>query len=63
MQQLRVSGGIGEHDPRGPLRMFVPEGARRIMHDFLIGLAFIGMVICPAVVATFSRGGMEDDQA
>jgi len=35
-----------------------PEG----MHDFLIGLAFIGMVICPAVVATFSRGGMEDDE-
>jgi hypothetical protein len=25
------------------------------VHDFLIGLAFVGMVICPAVVATFSR--------
>jgi hypothetical protein len=25
------------------------------MHDFLVGLAFVGMVICPAVVATFSR--------
>jgi hypothetical protein len=33
------------------------------MHDFLVGLAFIGMVICPAVVATFSRskGGDEDE--
>ena len=31
------------------------------MHDFLIGLAFIGMVICPAVVATFSRRGMEEE--
>jgi hypothetical protein len=43
--------------------LFVPEGARGIMHDFFIGLAFIGMVICPAVVATFSRSGMEDDDA
>jgi hypothetical protein len=25
------------------------------MRDFLVGLAFVGMVICPAVVATFSR--------
>ena len=45
------------------MRLFVPEGARGIMHDFFIGLAFIGMVICPAVVATFSRTGMEDDEA
>jgi hypothetical protein len=35
------------------------------MHDFLIGLAFVGMVVCPAVVATFSRSddGAEDDAA
>lgn len=32
------------------------------MHDFLIGLAFIGMVICPALVASFSRRGLEDDE-
>jgi hypothetical protein len=32
------------------------------MHDFLIGLAFIGMVICPAVVATFSARGIEEDE-
>jgi hypothetical protein len=33
------------------------------MHDLLIGLAFIGMVICPAVVASFSRknASAEDD--
>jgi hypothetical protein len=33
------------------------------MHDFLVGLAFIGMVICPAVVATFSRKGGDEDEA
>jgi hypothetical protein len=35
------------------------------MHDLLIGLAFVGMVICPAVVARFSRNeeDAEDDVA
>lgn len=32
-------------------------------HGLLIGLTFIGMVFCPAVVATFSHAGMEDDDA
>ena len=31
------------------------------MHDFLIALAFIGMVIAPAIVAANSRAGMTDD--
>jgi hypothetical protein len=33
------------------------------MHDLLVGLAFVGMVICPAVVASFSRknAGAEDE--
>jgi hypothetical protein len=33
------------------------------MHDFLVGIAFIGMVICPAVVATFSRSSRTEDEA
>ncbi len=33
------------------------------MHDFLLGLAFVGMVICPAVVATFSRREADDEEA
>jgi hypothetical protein len=33
------------------------------MHDVLVGLAFIGMVICPAVVATFSRSSDNEDEA
>jgi len=33
------------------------------MHDLLVGLAFIGMVICPAVVASFSRSTDSEDEA
>lgn len=32
------------------------------MHDLLVGLAFVGMVICPAVVATFSRVEAEEEE-
>ena len=33
------------------------------MHDFLVGIAFIGMVLCPAVVATFSAKESKEDEA
>jgi hypothetical protein len=33
------------------------------MHDLLVGIAFICMVICPAVVATFSRSRDGEDEA
>jgi hypothetical protein len=32
------------------------------MHDFLIALAFIGMVIAPAIVATNSNLEASDDK-
>jgi len=35
---------------------------RRIVHDLLIALAFIGMVIAPAIVATNSRVDKGDDE-
>ncbi len=31
------------------------------MHDLLIGLAFIGMVIAPALVAAHSGSGEKDE--
>jgi hypothetical protein len=31
------------------------------MHDILIALAFVAMVVCPAVVATLHKGETEDD--
>ena len=31
------------------------------MHDLLIGLAFIGMVIAPALVAAHSGSGEQDE--
>ena len=30
------------------------------MQDFLIGLAFVGMVLIPAIVATVSARGIDD---
>jgi hypothetical protein len=37
------------------------EGERQ-MHDLLIGLAFIGMVIAPALVAAHSGSGEATDE-
>ena len=31
------------------------------MHDLLVALAFVVMVVCPAVVATIPRNDAEDD--
>ena len=31
------------------------------MHDLLIALAFIGMVVSPAIVASYSKDTMDDD--
>ena len=31
------------------------------MHEILVGLAFVAMVICPAVVASIPKGESEDD--
>ncbi len=33
------------------------------MHDLLIGLAFVGMVIAPALVAAHSGTGEQNDEA
>jgi hypothetical protein len=35
---------------------------RNTMHDLLIGLAFIGMVIAPALVAAHSGSGEPTDE-
>jgi hypothetical protein len=31
------------------------------MHDLLIALVFLGMVVCPAIVAAVPRNDTEDD--
>jgi hypothetical protein len=33
------------------------------MADFLIGLAFVAMILTPAVVATFHQRGSKDNEA
>jgi hypothetical protein len=38
-----------------------PHKERRTMHDLLIALAFIGMVIAPAVVAAKSGADATDE--
>jgi hypothetical protein len=45
-------------DEFGPLQPSPTEGALP-MHDLLIGLAFVGMVISPAIVAAFSNTSEE----
>jgi len=41
------------HHSRAPQKELSP------MHDLLIGLAFVGMVISPAIVAAFSNTSEE----
>lgn len=31
------------------------------MHDLLVALAFLAMVVCPAIVATVSKAETEDE--
>jgi hypothetical protein len=31
------------------------------MHDVLIGLAFVAMIVCPAIVAAIPKSDTEDD--
>jgi hypothetical protein len=31
------------------------------MHDVLIALVFVGMVVCPAIVAAIPKSDTEDD--
>jgi hypothetical protein len=31
------------------------------MHDVLVALAFIAMVVCPAILASMNRGESDDD--
>ena len=38
------------------------QGEEQKMHDLLIGLAFIGMVIAPALVAAHSGSGEPTDE-
>jgi hypothetical protein len=33
------------------------------MVDFLIGLAFVAMILTPAIVATFHQSGSKDNKA
>jgi hypothetical protein len=47
-------------------RLSLPQvekaGGERQMHDLLIGLAFIGMVIAPALVAAHAGTGEPSDE-
>lgn len=42
-------------------RSVEPHTEKRTMHDLLIALAFIGMVIAPAIVAARSGAGSTDE--
>jgi len=48
-------------------RLNLPQAEERLrrkneMHDLLIGLAFVGMVIAPAIVAAHSGSGEPTDE-
>jgi hypothetical protein len=44
-----------------PLKRPMPQ-EKRSMHDFLIALAFVGMVIAPAIVAAKSVAPMDEGE-
>ncbi len=60
----RANRSFGASDRNRPGQMgklSKSRAGRKKLHDLLIALAFIGMVIAPAIVANYSRVEIGDD--
>ena len=66
MNPLRPAGPSSTRGlQRAELRTMQPaatEPGGMVMVDFLLGLAFAGMVLSPAFIASFNMAKMDDEQ-